>query len=77
MEYPKQLYGSGWKNLNDTVVVNDAKEEAKARKKGYIMLTELDAAADTSADKIAAQEPTQQEEGSGRPAWLDDEGSGA
>lgn len=40
IEYPKQLYRKGWEDLSDTVVVNDADQEAQARADGFAMLSE-------------------------------------
>ena len=40
VEYPKQLYRSGWEDLSDSVVVNDAAEEESARAEGFKMLAE-------------------------------------
>lgn len=40
IEYPKQLYLHGWEDLDATVVVHDAEQEAEARKQGYKMLHE-------------------------------------
>ena len=40
IEYPKQLYLHGWDDLDATVVVHDAGQEAAARKDGYKMLSD-------------------------------------
>lgn len=40
IEYPKQLYLYGWDDLDASVVVHDAEQEAEARKAGYKMLSE-------------------------------------
>lgn len=40
IEYPKSLYLRGWDDLNATVTVLDAAQEAEARKAGYRMLSE-------------------------------------
>lgn len=51
VEYPKQLYRSGWDDLSDSVVVNDAAEEEAARAEGFKMLDEEDESnADLSLD---------------------------
>ncbi len=42
IEYPKQLYRKGWKDLSDTIVVNSAEEEDAARADGFKMLGEAD-----------------------------------
>jgi hypothetical protein len=34
-EFPKQLYGDGWADLSVTIMVNNAEEEATARKAGF------------------------------------------
>lgn len=39
-EYPKALYLRGWEDLDATVVVANAAEEADARARGYRMLSE-------------------------------------
>ena len=40
MEYPKQLYRSGWDDLADTIVVSDADAEGDARQAGFRMLSD-------------------------------------
>jgi hypothetical protein len=40
-EFPKQLYRSGWDDLTDTIVVDDAEGEEQARVAGFKMLAEL------------------------------------
>ena len=42
MEYPKQLYRSGWDDLTDTIVVSDADAEGDARQAGFRMLSDPD-----------------------------------
>jgi hypothetical protein len=39
-EYPKALYLRGWDDLDASVTVRDAAEEAAARAQGYRMLSE-------------------------------------
>lgn len=57
-EYPKQLYRKGWEDLSDTVVVNDADQEAQARADGFVMLSEpvAEAAPAKRGRKAAAAE---------------------
>ena len=40
MQYPKQLYRSGWDDLTDTIVVHDEDEEGEARQNGFRMLSD-------------------------------------
>lgn len=40
MDYPKQLYRSGWDDLTDTIVVQGADEEGDSRAAGFRMLSE-------------------------------------
>ena len=42
MEYPKQLYRSGWDDLTDIIVVSDADAEGDARQAGFRMLSDPD-----------------------------------
>jgi hypothetical protein len=51
-EYPKSLYGKGWDNLSDEVIVNSAAEEKASRAKGYKSLAEP---ASEKADKPASK----------------------
>jgi hypothetical protein len=39
-EFPKVLYGKGWDDISDFVVVIDEDEEKKARDSGYAALNE-------------------------------------
>ena len=50
-EFPKQLYRSGWEDLNDSVVVNDEEGEEAARADGFKMLAEDESAGDDAAPK--------------------------
>ena len=56
IEYPKQLYRSGWEDLSDSVVVNDAAEEEAARAEGFKGLDEEGEAAPKRGRKAKAAE---------------------
>jgi len=56
VEYPKQLYRSGWDDLSDTVVVNSTEEEEAARADGFKHLAEPD-----KATRKAKAEPAKAE----------------
>ena len=40
IEYPKSLYLKGWDDLDASVIVHDAEQEAQARDQGYRSLDE-------------------------------------
>jgi len=50
MQYPKQLYRSGWDDLTDTIVVHDEDEEGEARQNGFRMLSDPDEQAEQAED---------------------------
>jgi hypothetical protein len=52
-EYPKMLYGSGWDDLSDNVVVDNEEEEAMAREDGYT---------DLKAPEAPEEEPEEETE---------------
>jgi len=49
-EYPKALYRAGWDDLDASVTVHSAQEEASARAEGYRGLSEPVAAPGTDDD---------------------------
>lgn len=50
MEYPKQLYRSGWDDLADTIIVSDPDAEDDARQAGFRMLSDPDEQAEQAED---------------------------
>lgn len=57
MEYPKQLYRSGWDDLTDTIVVSDADSEGDARAAGFRMLDDQTEESATEAPKRRGRPP--------------------
>jgi hypothetical protein len=54
-EYPKSLYLKGWEDLDATVVVYDADEEAVMRSSGYKGLADPEPAKTKSKAKAEAE----------------------
>ena len=55
-EYPKQLYRKGWDDLSDSIVVDNAEDEAEARIAGFKMLSDGDEAPVKRGRKPKAEE---------------------
>jgi len=66
IEYPKSLYLKGWDDLDASVIVHDAEQEAQAREEGYRMLSEPEK---DPQDDAPAESPKKR----GRPRKTDSE----